>query len=126
MESPLYKKLKTIQDAINYEIDQHYINAKGKKNTFSDFIVKNTKELAIEIEDRERLKSLINLFYSYSSQDIATRISVIHKAQEILRQVSEEYKNLVKPPQVDIPPQKITLKTLSSFCIFLKYFRFTP
>jgi ATP-dependent DNA helicase RecG len=107
MESPLYKKLKTIQDAINYEIDQHYINAKGKKTTFSDFVVKNTKELSIEIEDRERLKSLIGLFYSYPSQDISSRINVIHKAQEILRLISEEYKKLLTveepKPIVDTP-----------------------
>ena len=71
MSSLIQEKLKTLQSAINYEIDQHYVNAKGKKATFSNFIIQNTKALAYELDGRKGevasslLKSLINLFYAY-------------------------------------------------------------
>jgi len=92
MSNPVHEKLKTIQDAINYEIDQHYINAKGKKTTFSNFIIQNTKSLSFELSDKSKLKSLINLFYLYPSQDITTRMDTIHKAQQILKDISEKNK----------------------------------
>lgn len=93
MSQVIHEKLKTIQDAINYEIDQHYVNARGKKTTFSNFIIQNTKTLSYELSDKSRLKSLINLFYAYPSQDISTRIDTIHKAQQILREISDKNKN---------------------------------
>lgn len=96
MKTSLYEKLKTIQDAINYEIDQHYINAKGKKTIFSNFIIQNTKSLSYEISDKELLKSLINLFYSYPLQDITGRMDTIHKAQQILKDISDKNKKLVE------------------------------
>ena len=96
MTSPLYQKLKTIQDAINYEIDQHYVNSKGKKNTFSNFIIQTTKQLSVDIDDRERLKSIINLFYAYPSQDLNTRINTVHRAQEILKEIFEDFQKSLK------------------------------
>lgn len=93
----LYDKLKSIQDAINYEIDQHYINAKGKKTTFSNFIIQNTKMLSPEIEDKSQLKTLMNLFYGYPTQDVSSRIEAIHTAQQILKEISvENKKNITK------------------------------
>ncbi len=89
----IHEKLKTIQDAINYEIDQHYINAKGKKTTFSNFIIQSTKSLSFDIEDKTHLKSLINLFFSYPSQDITGRMYTIHKAQELLKELSGKTKS---------------------------------
>lgn len=93
--SPIYEKLKVIQDAINYEIDQHYINAKGKKTTFSNFVIQNTKSLSTEVDNKNELKSLINLFYSYPTQDITVRIETIHKAQDILKGISTRYKKTI-------------------------------
>lgn len=98
--SSIYEKLKILQDAINYEIDQHYINAKGKKSTFSDFIIKNTKALSFELEDRTKIKSLINLFYAYSAQDLTIRMNTIHKAQEILREISEKNKKVIESSKI--------------------------
>src|SRR3989338_82676 len=92
----IYEKLKTIQDAINYEIDQHYVNARGKKTTFSNFIVQSTKSLSTELDGKEELKSLISLFFAYSAQDITGRMYTIHKAQDILREISVKYKNIEK------------------------------
>ncbi len=91
----MYEKLKTIQDAINYEIDQHYVNSRGKKTTFSNFIIQNTKSLAFEFEEKEKVKFLLNLFYSYASQDINTRMDTIHKAQQVLREISEKNKKKI-------------------------------
>lgn len=88
----IYEKLKTIQDAINYEIDQHYINAKGKKTTFSNFIIQNTKSISYDIDDKNNLKSLINLFYGYPTQDINSRMQTIHRAQDILREIAKKYR----------------------------------
>lgn len=96
LTSSIYEKLKILQDAINYEIDQHYINAKGNKSTFSDFIIKNTRALSFELEEKDRIKSLINLFYAYSAQDITARINTIHKAQEILGEISVKNKKLIE------------------------------
>lgn len=100
---PIHEKLKIIQDAINYEIDQHYINAKGKKATFSNFIIQNTKLLLYDLNkdikaygNTPLLKSLINLFYSYPTQDITVRMQTIHKAQDILREISKKYKKDVE------------------------------
>ena len=95
MTSTIYDKLKTIQDAINYEIDQHYINAKGKKTTFSNFIIQNTKSLSYELDDKNQLKSLINLFYGYPIQDITSRMQTIHKAQQILKEISDKNKKSI-------------------------------
>lgn len=95
----LQSKFKTIQDAINYEIDQHYINAKGKKATFSNFIIENTKLLIKDLDDIYGLKQLINLFYSYSTQDISSRMDTIHKAQEILREIYKNNKHVETPQQ---------------------------
>ncbi|MBI3591401.1 MAG: ATP-dependent DNA helicase RecG [Candidatus Melainabacteria bacterium] len=92
MSKVINEKLKTIQDAINYEIDQHYVNAKGKKTTFSNFIIQNTKSLSYEINDKNQLKQLINLFYGYPSQDINARIDTIHRAQQILKDISDKNK----------------------------------
>ena len=92
MESSINKKLKALENAINYEIDEHYVNAIGKKTTFSNFIIKNTQTLALEIHDKSRLKSLINLFYAYETQDLNQRMETIHKAQDILRIISKEHK----------------------------------
>lgn len=91
----LYEKFKTIQDAINFEIDKHYINAKGKNSTFSNFIIKNTRELSFDLYDKDGLKSLINLFYSYPTQDISMRIETIHKAQSILRDILSKNKSVL-------------------------------
>ena len=91
----MYEKLKTIQDAINYEIDQHYVNSRGKKTTFSNFIIQNTKSLSFEFEEKEKVKFLLNLFYSYASQDINTRMDTIHKAQQVLREISEKNKKKI-------------------------------
>lgn len=93
MKSKIHEKLKTIQDAINYEIDQHYVNARGKKTTFSNFIIQNTKSLSYELSDKGQLKSLINLFFSYPSQDITSRMGTIHRAQQILKEISDKNKN---------------------------------
>lgn len=90
MATTLKEKLKTIEDAINYEIDQHYINARGKKTTFSNFIIQNTRLLTKELNSANELKQLMNLFYSYPTQDLNSRIQTIHKAQDILREI---YKN---------------------------------
>ena len=88
----IYEKLKTLQDAINYEIDQHYVNARGKKTSFSNFVIQSTKSLSFELEEKDKLKSLINLFYGYPTQDINGRMFTIHKAQEILGEISIKYK----------------------------------
>ena len=98
MPTAIYETLKSIQDAINYEIDQHYINAKGKKNTFSNFIIQNTKSLSESLNDKEKLKTLINLFYSYPTQDISTRMESVHRAQSILKEIS-------KTVRVGFPPK---------------------
>ncbi len=96
----IHEKLKTLQSAINYEIDQHYVNAKGKKNTFSNFIIQNAKSLSSVLNDKNQLKSLINLFYAYPVQDITTRMYTIHKAQEILKEISDKNKRSpVETPQ---------------------------
>ena len=114
MTSLIHDKLKVLQNAINYEIDQHYINAKGKKSTFSNFIIQNTKSLAYELAGRKGevtsplLKSLINLFYAYPVQDITTRMYTIHKAQEILKEISDKNKRSpVETPQrgISAPPK---------------------
>ena len=89
MTSTIYKKLKSIQDAINYEIDQHYINAKGNKTTFSNFIIQNTKSIVSEINEQDKLKSLINLFYSYPTQDVTARMETVHRAQGILKEIAQ-------------------------------------
>lgn len=122
--SSIYEKLKILQDAINYEIDQHYINAKGKKSTFSDFIIKNTRALSFELEDKAKIKSLINLFYAYSAQDLTIRMSTIHKAQEILREISEKNKRAIetsktKPSKPIIPTRTHLEKDLKK--IDVKY-----
>ena len=80
MASEVHEKLKILQSAINYEIDQHYVNAKGKKSTFSNFIIQNAKSLSSVLNDKNQLKSLINLFYAYPVQDITTRMYTIHKS----------------------------------------------
>ena len=94
MLAAIYEKLKTIQDAINYEIDQHYVNAKGKKTTFSNFVIQNTKSLSFGLNEKEKLKILINLFYSYPTQDLSSRMETIHRAQDVLREISKEYKKM--------------------------------
>lgn len=94
MSSEVQEKLKILQSAIIYEIDQHYINAKGKQSTFSNFIIQNAKSLSAIIRDKEHLKSLIGLFYAYPVQDITSRMYTIHKAQEILKEISEKNKKL--------------------------------
>ena len=96
MTSTIYKKLKSIQDAINYEIDQHYINAKGNKTTFSNFIIQNTKSIVSEINEQDKLKSLINLFYSYPTQDVTARMETVHRAQGILKEIAQNNKNIVR------------------------------
>lgn len=93
MSKEVHEKLKTIQNAINYEIDHHYVNAIGKKTTFSSFIIQNTKLLSFGLGDKDKLKSLINLFYLYPSQDMTARMDTIHKAQQILKEISEQNKN---------------------------------
>lgn len=93
---PIHDKLKVIQNAINYEIDQHYVNAKGNKTTFSNFIIQNTKSLSYDLNDKSQLKSLINLFYSYATQDVNGRIQTIHKAQDILGEISRKHKKDVR------------------------------
>lgn len=108
--SSIHEQLKTIQDALNYEIDQHYINARGKKTTFSNFIIQNTKTLSFELEDKSKLKALINLFYSYSAQDLNRRIDTIHKAQEILREISKENKIFVPQKRFEKNIKKIDVK----------------
>ncbi len=101
MSAAVQEKLKILQSAINYEIDQHYVNAKGKKTTFSNFIIQNTKLLAYELDGRRGegtsplLKSLIGLFYAYPVQDITTRMYTIHKAQEILKEISDKNKKSI-------------------------------
>jgi len=95
MKSTIHEKLKTIQDAINYEIDQHYVNARGKKTTFSNFIIQNTKSLSFELSDKDKLKSLISLFFSYPSQDITSRMDTIHRAQQILKEISDKNKKSI-------------------------------
>ena len=97
----IYEKLKTLQDAINYEIDQHYINARGKKTTFSNFVIQSTKSLSFELNEKDKFKSLINLFYSYPAQDVTGRMYTIHKAQDILGEISKKYK--VKKTSVETP-----------------------
>lgn len=110
MNHLVHEKLKTIQDAINYEIDQHYVNARGKKTTFSNFIIQNTKTLSYELTDKDKLKLLINLFYSYPSQDLTTRIDTIHKAQQVLKEISDKNKATVgagsKPALIKPAPTK--------------------
>jgi len=96
MVNQLHDKLKTIQDAINYEIDQHYINATGKRTTFSNFIIENTKYLRKELDDSLELIKLISLFNSYPTQDISGRIQTIHKAQDILRDLYKNNKELLE------------------------------
>ncbi len=113
----IHEQLKTIQDAINYEIDQHYINARGKKTTFSNFIIQNTKTLSFDIEDKSQLKSLINLFFAYPSQDITARMYTIHKAQELLQELSGK---LRKGQQIEEKEAKIENKTQKSFTKDLK------
>ena len=108
---PIPEKLKTIQDAINYEIDQHYINAKGKKTTFSNFVIQNTKLLSYDLNDKNQLKPLINLFYSYPTQDINARMQTIHKAQDILREISAKHKSLVETPQRGVSMTKKRFET---------------
>src|SRR3989338_1183765 len=101
MSAVIQEKLKILQSAINYEIDQHYINAKGKKNTFSNFIIQNAKTLSYVLSDKNQLKSLINLFYAYPVQDITARMYTIHKAQEILKDISDKNKRSpVETPQL--------------------------
>lgn len=109
MSLDLYKKLKSIEDAISYEIDQHYINAKGNKSTFSNFIIQNTRSLSSQIEDKSELKSLINLFYTYPTQDINTRMQTIHKAQDILRGISKKNKRLLKE-NIEVKPAKTSFE----------------
>src|SRR3989338_2367733 len=100
MSAVIQEKLKILQSAINYEIDQHYINAKGKKNTFSNFIIQNAKTLSSVLNDKNQLKSLINLFYAYPVQDITARMYTIHKAQEILKEISDKNKrSSIETPQ---------------------------
>lgn len=113
MTSAIQEKLKALQSAINYEIDQHYVNAKGKKNTFSNFIIQNTKSLAFELTRRKGevtsplLKSLISLFYAYPVQDITTRMYTIHKAQEILKEISDKNKRShVETPHKNVSESK--------------------
>ena len=92
MSSSLHEKLKSLQGAINYEIDQHYINSKGNKTTFSNFIIQSAKSVSYYLNNKDQLKSLINLFLAYPVQDISTRMYTIHKAQEILKEIYEESK----------------------------------
>lgn len=108
MKTHLYEKLKIIQDAINYEIDQHYVNAKGKKTTFSNFIIQNTKALSYEIDDKEKLKLLINMFYVYPSQDITGRMDTIHKAQSLLKEISLANKRKLEILKKDGFPKKLS------------------
>ncbi len=102
----IYEKLKTLQDAINYEIDQHYINARGKKTTFSNFVIQSTKSLSFELDEKDKFKLLINLFYSYPAVDVTGRMYTIHKAQEILREISKKYN--VKKSSVDTPRRDVS------------------
>src|SRR3989338_9522831 len=113
MSAVIQEKLKILQSAINYEIDQHYINAKGKKNTFSNFIIQNAKTLSYVLNDKEQLKSLIGLFYAYPVQDITSRMYTIHKAQEILKEISEKSKkSMLEMEKKSIEPKKIFEKNL--------------
>lgn len=95
MAQTLLEKLQTIQNAINYEIDQHYTNAKGKNTTFSNFIIQNTKSMSLDVSDKNELKQLINMFYAYPSQDINQRIDIIHRAQKILGEISTKNKKFL-------------------------------
>ena len=97
MTTSLHEKLKTVQDAINYEIDQHYVNSKGKKTTFSNFIIQSAKSLSSFLDDKEELKTLISLFYSYPVQDLSGRMHAVHRAQEILKTMSEKAKTVEVP-----------------------------
>ena len=117
MSSLIQEKLKLLQNAINYEIDQHYVNAKGKKATFSNFIIQNAKSLSSVLNDKNQLKSLIGLFYAYPIQDITTRMYTIHKAQEILKEISDKNKRSTPHQGISITnktfqtnPKKIDVK----------------
>ena len=111
MTSTIQEKLKALQSAINYEIDQHYVNAKGKKNTFSNFIIQNAKSLSSVLNDKNQLKSLIGLFYAYPVQDITTRMYTIHKAQEILKEISDKNKRspVEMPHGVETSPRGVSI-----------------
>ncbi len=113
MISEIQEKLKTLQSAIIYEIDQHYINAKGKQSTFSNFIIQNAKSLSTIVRDKEQLKSLIGLFYAYPVQDITSRMYTIHKAQEILKEISEKSKkSILEMEKKIVEPKKSFEKNL--------------
>lgn len=76
-------KLRDLSQAIQYEKRHRYVNAQGRKKTFSEFMVDTLKLFgAAFMEDADALAVLRRQFENYVFMDVGTRMSSIQSLED--------------------------------------------
>lgn len=69
--------LETLKKAIEIEIDNHYIDIRGKSHTFSSFMLQELKEILKQDKSNPKLKNLLKIFENYPLDNVAGRIKAV-------------------------------------------------
>lgn len=88
-------KLKDLRQAIVYEKERHYIDVKGRRKTFSQFVCDTLDELQGRVllgrdDGKDRLSMLRQRFGNYAFMDLSGRMTALESLSEFLLGVSGE------------------------------------
>lgn len=100
--------LELIKKAINVEVKNKYINIRGKKQNFSDFMKTYIKKIIKESAIPERWKVILQYFNMYSTSSMPDRKKYIEYFSKVMRLELKQQSDTVTPEGVPDPHSSVT------------------